>query len=83
MPGKTRNEVLTELGVRFSAFGRLFTTWGIAREKLPEPVVAGVIGAVRAAGFHYVDTESLDEPYDGQHPTFLGGTWWYRYFDYY
>src|SRR5438270_6967992 len=49
VPGETRNEAVTVLGVRFSGLGRLFTTWGIAREKLPEPVVARVIEAVRAA----------------------------------
>ena len=75
--------ILVRLGVRFSNFGSLFTTWNSPHAPpLPPRVVEEVVRAVSYAGFQYVPFEALGTPYTGQNPTFNGATWWIRFFDY-
>ncbi|HJT78239.1 MAG TPA: hypothetical protein VJ739_13630 [Gemmataceae bacterium] len=82
-PGPQTNWIDTVFAVRFSNFGRLFTTWSHCEtEQLPKAVAAELIAAVERAGFRYVPPSVLDEPYSGRHPALRGSTWWIRFFDY-
>ncbi len=81
-PGKLPNWIDHVIPVRFSNFGDLFTTWSLCEaERLPEAVVAALTSEIEAAGFRFVPSEALDEPYSGRHPHFAGKTWYARFFD--
>jgi hypothetical protein len=82
-PGPQPNWIDTVFAVRFSNFGRMFTTWSHCQaEQLPPALVAQLIATVLQAGFRYVPASALDEPYTGRHPGFAGSSWWIRFFDY-
>jgi hypothetical protein len=82
-PGQQPNEIDTVFAVRFSGFGRLFTTWSHCEaERLPAEVAAELVAAVERAGFRYVPAAAFDAPYTGRHPGFAGSSWWIRFFDY-
>lgn len=71
------------VAVRFSNFGRLYTVWtSYPSWRIAPETVERIIGAVRAAGFVYVEAEELQEPYTGRNPALEGSTWWIRFFDY-
>jgi hypothetical protein len=72
----------TVFGLRFSNFGKLFTTCSSSSEKLSPDVAARLVEAAITAGFVYVEPEALDEAYAGANQFFSGATWWERYFDY-
>jgi hypothetical protein len=74
--------LVAALAVRFSNFGRLFTTWSTAPTPLDPGVVAAVIHAVRERSYLYVDGTMLNVPYTGVDPRYKGGTWWIRFFEY-
>ena len=76
--------VLTVLGVRFSAFGKLFTTWSAeeASTPLPPEVTSKVIDAVHQRGYVYVEATALDADYTGANPHMRGTSWWSRFFNY-
>ncbi len=82
-PGEGGRCIETVLALRFSNFGQLFTVWSVLPEPLPEPLVAVLVEAASAAGFHYVCTDELDEAYTGSHRLFRHASWWERYFDYF
>jgi hypothetical protein len=81
-PGERPNWIDTMVAVRFSNFGRLFTTWSHGPERLPAAVEAELVAAVEAAGFRFVPPGALDEPYTGRSEVFRSTTWWIRFFDY-
>lgn len=82
-PGSQPNWSDTVFAVRFSGFGKLFTTWSHCEaERLPDALVAQIVAAVERAGFRYVPAAALDVPYTGKHPGFGGSSWWIRFFDY-
>lgn len=81
--GEGRRCIETVLALRFSNFGQLFTVWSVAPEPLPVPLVAVLVEAAGAAGFHYVCADDLDEAYTGTHRLFRHASWWERYFDYF
>lgn len=70
--------------VRFSAFGRLFTIYEdcATETRLPAEIIEQVIEIIERDSYHYIDHETLNQSYSGTHPYFVGGTWWYRFFDY-
>ena len=68
--------------LRFSNFGKLFTTCNSSSEQLPRDIAARLVEAAITAGFVYVEPEALEEPYAGENQIFSGATWWERYFDY-
>jgi hypothetical protein len=68
--------------LRFSNFGRLFTTCNSSSEKLSPDIAARLIEAAATARFVYVEPEALDEAYAGANQVFTGATWWARFFDY-
>lgn len=73
------------LGIRFSSFGNLFTVWSTSiAEKVDEAKVAGVIAETEAAGFIYIDAETLEEKYTGKNQYLAGNieNWRERFFDY-
>jgi len=71
------------LGVRFSAFGRLFTMLADnASSAISPSVMEAVVAAVRERGYTYVDQTALHETYTGPNPYLQGVTWWIRFFDY-
>jgi hypothetical protein len=82
-PGSQPHWIDTVFAVRFSNFGRLFTTWRHCQaECLPDRVAEQLVQAVSRAGFRYVPASALDAPYTGRHPGFAGSSWWIRFFDY-
>jgi hypothetical protein len=82
-PGAQPNWIDTVFAVRFSNFGNLFTTWSHCQvEQLPEATAAALVAATERAGFRFVPSSALDEPYSGHHPSFSGAVWWLRFFDY-
>lgn len=79
---------LAVLAVRFSSFGKLFTTWSVEQAEgkrastLSQGVVRKAIEAVQKRCYVHVDAETLrNEPYSGVHPRFRGHSWWIRFFD--
>jgi hypothetical protein len=76
------NVIVAALAVRFSNFGRLFTTWSSTQTSPDPAVVTEVINAVRERGYIYVDGAMLEVPYTGIDPRYKSGTWWIRFFDY-
>lgn len=83
VPGEKPHYVDTVIGVRFSWFGNLFTTWSNPwAEQLPDATVQQIIETVQRHGFVYVSKKDLDEPYTGINPPIRDETWWYRFFDY-
>lgn len=73
------------LGVRFSGFGNFFTVWSNSlSEKIDEAKIAEVIAETEAAGFVYIDGETLERKYTGKNKYLAGNieNWWSRYFDY-
>src|SRR5262249_31079602 len=82
-PGPRAGWIDTVFAVRFSNFGRLFTTWSHCQaEQLSEATAAALVAAVEHAGFRYVPASALDEQYAGRHPGLRGTSWWIRFFDY-
>jgi len=81
--GSQPNWIDTVFALRFSNFGRLFTTWSYCEsERLPDGVAAELVAAAERAGFRYVSASALEAPYTGCHPGFAGSSWWIRFFDY-
>jgi len=73
------------LGIRFSSFGNFFTVWSNSiSEKIDDAKITEVIAETEAAGFVYVDAETLEQEYTGKNQYLTGdvGNWWRRYFDY-
>lgn len=68
--------------LRFSNFGKLFTTCNSSSEELSPEIRVRIVEAAITAGFFYVEPEALDEAYAGRNQVFSGATWWERYFDY-
>jgi len=67
------------VAVRFSAFGRFFTVWGLSSLRpLPDDRRARVAELVSSHGFVYAPTELLEQPYTGK----FFRNWWLRYFDF-
>ncbi len=81
--GRQPNWIDTVFALRFSYFGRLFTTWcHCESERLPDEVAAKLVAAAERGGFRYVSALALNEAYTGRHPEFAGSSWWIRFFDY-
>jgi hypothetical protein len=73
------------LGIRFSSFGNFFTVWSNSvSEKIEDAKIAQVIAETEAAGFIYVDAETLEQKYTGKNQYLVGEieNWWSRFFDY-
>jgi len=73
------------LGVRFSSFGNFFTVWSNSiSEKIDDAKIAEVIATTEAAGFVYMDAETLEQKYTGKNQYLVGDVenWWSRFFDY-
>jgi hypothetical protein len=82
-PGPRPNWIDTVFALRFSNFGDLFTTWSHCQaEQLPDLVAARLVAATERAGFRFVPSGALDEPYSGRHPGISDARWWLRFFDY-
>lgn len=74
----------TVFSLRFSSFGRFFSTWSTCEpeEEFSPELVVQVIDVVRQAGFVYIPQEELEHPYTGSNPYLQGLSWWERFFDY-
>jgi hypothetical protein len=73
------------LGIRFSCFGNFFTVWSNSiSEKIIDAEIAQVIAKTEAAGFVFIDAETLEQEYTGKNQYLAGDveSWWHRYFDY-
>ncbi len=56
--------------------GRPFTTWThCTSEPLAPELAAEAVAAVERAGFRYVPAATLNGPYTGRHPAFVGSSW--------
>jgi len=81
-PALDTNVIETVLGLRFSCFGNLFTTYSTSQaSKVASDKLQAIIAKAQEHGFIFIDGASLDEPYTGKNPD-IKGTWWKRYFDY-
>lgn len=76
--------ILTQLAIRFSAFGRLVTVWGnVPEAPISDRVRASLESALSQAGYVPVPCDALDSPYTGIHKFAAEiKTWWACYFDY-
>ncbi len=82
-PSERSNYVDIIIGIRFSAFGNLFTVWSSGSSEPLDPAkLKRIIDTIEQYGLKYVDAESLAEPYTGANEVFKGETWWIRFFDY-
>ena len=81
-PGERPNWFEYVFALRFSNFGKLFTTCNSSSEKLAPETEARLVEVAVSAGFVHVEREALDEAYAGENQVFAGATWWERYFDY-
>lgn len=79
--GERPNHIDTIFAVRFSNFGDLFTTWHTV-DGMPTAVATKLVEAVQTAGFRFIPSDALQEPYTGRSPGFRGAAWGIRYFDY-
>lgn len=75
---------LYELSIRFSLFGNMVTifsnTENNALNKYP---IKEIVDMLQSDGYIYINSELLDEPYDGINKYISKkDTWWTRYFDY-
>ncbi|RDY22486.1 hypothetical protein CHF27_013220 [Romboutsia maritimum] len=75
---------LCDLGIKFSSFGNMVTissvTEGDMYSKYP---IEKIIEILKNNGYIYIDSESLNESYDGINKYMdEESTWWVRYFDY-
>lgn len=72
------------LGIRFSSFGNFFAVWSNSiKEKIEDAKINQVIAETEAAGFVYIDSETLEQKYTGKN-RYLADleNWRLRYFDY-
>lgn len=77
---QTTSSAIAQPVVRFSNFGNLATF--TFEELLPDNARTIIIDSLSRNGFSFVDSEELDEPYDGvMSPSDTISTWWIRYFD--
>ncbi|MGZ3236381.1 MAG: hypothetical protein ACXWIN_00220 [Burkholderiaceae bacterium] len=77
---KKTGTILQQPVVRFSNFGNLATF--TCEDLLPENARRVIVNSLSQNGFVFVDSEEIDEPYDGvMAPNESISTWWIRYFD--
>ena len=77
---KLTSEAIQQPVIRFSNFGNLATF--TLESLLPDNARHVIIDALSQNGFLFVDSEELDEPYDGvMSSNEFVTTWWIRYFD--
>jgi len=74
----------TYVGVRFSAFGNLFTIWSTSSTRpLADEERLKIAAVVSNAGFLYAPLELLKLPYSGVKFSQQGAQdWWYHFFEY-
>jgi len=72
------------LGIRFSSFGNFFTVWSNSiSEKIDISKIAEIISETEAAGFVFIDAETLEQKYTGKNRHLANlDNWRLRYFDY-
>ena len=76
--------LFSEIAIRFSNFGRLYTIHS-ALPSIPARYPVDQIKAiVERHGWKYVPADQLEEVYDGRNKVLRDGrnTWWIRFFDY-
>lgn len=75
---------LYELSIRFSSFGNMVTIFNNTENNvLSKYPIKEIINMLQSNGYIYINSDSLDEPYDGINKYISNkDTWWTRYFDY-
>jgi hypothetical protein len=76
--------LVSEIAIRFSNFGHLYTIHSAMPERLASYPVDRIRTVIERHGWTYVPADELEEVYDGKNGVLRDGrnTWWIRFFDY-